>query len=204
MTFRPPGPSLDSAALRSVLDPYGGPGDDPPVRKGGWLASVALILRPANDAPEVLLIRRATSASDPWSGHMALPGGRKDPGDPSLFDTALRETREEVALALEREGDPLGRLGTVAPRSPHLPPLTVVPFVFGVAAASAAAARPASPEVHEVHWVSLLRFLDPSARSTVRVPGLEEELTFPAYEVAGQPVWGLTRRILIDLLERIR
>jgi 8-oxo-dGTP pyrophosphatase MutT (NUDIX family) len=202
MPTRSPSPSLDRAAFRSVLDPYRGLRDDPPVREGGWLASVALVLRPAPNVPEILLIRRSTDEQDPWSGHMALPGGRKDPADTSLLHTALRETREEVALELEREGEPLGRLGIVAPRTPHLPPITVAPFVFGVP--GTAAARPASPEVREVHWVSLGHFRDPTARSTVRPPGLEEGLSFPAYDVAGQPVWGLTHRILADLLERLR
>ena len=48
-------------------------------------AAVALLLRP-RDALEVLLIKRSVRESDPWSGHMALPGGRRDPGDSDLTD----------------------------------------------------------------------------------------------------------------------
>ena len=65
---------------------------DPPTN---W-AAVAVIVAPDPDA--VLLIRRAERSGDPWSGHIGLPGGRLDPADQSLRDTALRETREETGL----------------------------------------------------------------------------------------------------------
>ena len=69
--------------------------DDPELL---W-AAVAIVLAPDPDA--VLLIRRAERAGDPWSGHMALPGGRYEPKDPDLLGTALRETVEEVGVALK-------------------------------------------------------------------------------------------------------
>jgi hypothetical protein len=48
------------------------------VASGPGRAAVAIIVREANDAqPEILLIRRAERSSDPWSGHMAFPGGRE-------------------------------------------------------------------------------------------------------------------------------
>ncbi|MFN7699333.1 MAG: NUDIX domain-containing protein [Deltaproteobacteria bacterium] len=48
-------------------------------------AAVAAILRErAPGAPEVLFIRRAEKPGDPWSGHMAFPGGKQEPGDPDL------------------------------------------------------------------------------------------------------------------------
>jgi 8-oxo-dGTP pyrophosphatase MutT (NUDIX family) len=184
-----------------ILDPYGGPIDDPSPREGGWVAAVSVILRPTPQGAELLLIRRATHAEDPWSGHMALPGGRRDPTDPHLLHTAERETWEEVAIRLHGQARLLGKLGVVAPRNPGLPPLTILPLVFAVS--SETEARRAAPEeVAELHWVSLDHFRAPENRTRVPVPGATG-LTFPAFDVAGRMVWGLTHRVLTDLLGRV-
>jgi 8-oxo-dGTP pyrophosphatase MutT (NUDIX family) len=192
------------------LDPYRGPHDDPLPREGGWVAAVSVILRePAEESasrvPDLLLIRRAPHDRDPWSGHMALPGGRRDPADASLLDTALRETLEEVDIALSTAGRILGRLDPVAPRNAHLPPLTILPLVFAVP--SGMEARIASPfEVAEIHWVSVDHLRSPAARTSFRYAPAGDiggDLAFPAFDVAGRSVWGLTHRVLSDLLGRV-
>jgi hypothetical protein len=67
--------------LSEALASYAGDANDPLVLEGEVVqASVALVLR-ARDPLEILLIKRATSERDPWSGHMALPGGRRDGAD---------------------------------------------------------------------------------------------------------------------------
>src|ERR1035437_8323829 len=64
-------------------------------------AAVALILRETVDGEvELLFIKRAARGDDPWSGQIALPGGRHQASDQSLEDTAVRETLEEVGLEL--------------------------------------------------------------------------------------------------------
>jgi 8-oxo-dGTP pyrophosphatase MutT (NUDIX family) len=102
-------------------------------------AAVALLLRPRSTV-ELLLIQRAEHPSDPWSGHMALPGGRRDPGDPDLLHTALREVREETGIKAQRDAQLIGALDEVQARSRRQPPVLVTPYA--VAAARAAAARP--------------------------------------------------------------
>ena len=67
---------------------------------GSQLAAVALMLAPAGPDLEALFIRRAVRADDPWSGQVGLPGGRAEPRDADLLATAVRETREEVAVDL--------------------------------------------------------------------------------------------------------
>jgi NUDIX domain len=53
-----------------------------------------------NGDPEILFIKRATRTRDRWGGHIALPGGRRDPGDESDRAAAVRETWEEVGIDL--------------------------------------------------------------------------------------------------------
>jgi 8-oxo-dGTP pyrophosphatase MutT (NUDIX family) len=179
---------------------YAAGADDPPPPGPGWLqAAVALVVR-ANQGLELLLIKRARSERDPWSGHMALPGGRRDPGDDSLQATAVRETREETGLDLARVGVPLGRLDEVRPGSVRLPKLTIAPFVYGVPAH--AEARAASREVDAVHWVPLDRLRAPETHDDVEIPLPGGTRTFPCYRVVDEIVWGLTYRILRQFLER--
>ena len=65
------------------------------------------------------MIKRAEREGDPWSGHMAFPGGRKDPGDRNGFACAVRETEEEVGLQLGDGDKCIGRLSEVNAMSPH-------------------------------------------------------------------------------------
>ncbi|MBK8479835.1 MAG: CoA pyrophosphatase [Proteobacteria bacterium] len=158
-------------------------------------AAVALVLRPARgDDCELLLIHRAEHPADPWSGQMALPGGRVDPEDALARDAAEREVREEVDLDLRRAGRLLGVLDEVeaTARGRRLP-LVITPFVFELT-------EPVDPrpnhEVQALYWVGLASLRDPASATTMRVAydGLEHAL--PGIRVGEQVVWGLTYRVL--------
>ena len=156
-------------------------------------AAVAIVLAPDPDA--LLLIRRAERTGDPWSGHMALPGGRREPGDSDLLATAIRETSEEVGFALLPQ-DLAGSLDDVVPRTPVLPPIAVRPFVF------TPATRPPvvlNPEVADARWVLLDRLLHPESRrrAQVEIQGGRREVE--AYHLEDAIVWGMTERILSSL-----
>lgn len=186
--------------LSEALASYASDHDDPPIRDSDRVqAAVSLVLRGSVDL-EVLLIKRARSERDPWSGHMALPGGRRDGSDPALVDTAVRETREETGLDLARDGSRLGALDSLAPSSRRLPALTIYPFVFGVL--HDATARVASREVERVLWVSLDALRSPEGRGEVEMELPGGARTFPCYHVDGEVVWGLTYRIVHQFLER--
>jgi 8-oxo-dGTP pyrophosphatase MutT (NUDIX family) len=157
-------------------------------------AAVALILRSSRHL-ELLLIKRAVAQGDPWSGQMALPGGRRDPSDPSLLHTAMRETEEETAVSLDGVSFPMGRLEPMVPATHRLPPILIFPFVFGVPADTKAVV--ASREVDEVIWTPLSTFQQPTALGTVDITyGDGSSRTFPCFRVEGRVVWGLTYRIL--------
>lgn len=160
-------------------------------------AAVSVILR-AGDPLDLLLIKRATWDGDPWSGHMAFPGGRWERHDPGLIHTARRETREETGIDLDALGHPLGRLVHVAPASPRLPKMRITPFVFAVPEHTEA--RVASVEVERVHWVPIDVLLAPETSAEVQIRFPDFSAKFPSYHVAGEHVWGLTHRILTSLL----
>lgn len=159
---------------------------------GAQPAAVAVIIAPGR---EILLVRRAVHESDRWSGHMALPGGRFELGDRDLLATAIRETREEVGVALGEDAL-LGVLDDLAPRAPTLPPVVVRPFVFGLPARPEA--RP-SGEIAGVRWFSLDSLAASAAEAEVDVDGARARV--PAFvPETGCVIWGMTHRILSGLL----
>lgn len=170
----------------------------------GMRAAVALVVRGGSAGAEgkadleALFVRRARVEGDPWSGHVALPGGRAEPADADLFDTACRETREETGLVLDRSNC-LGRLTEIHPRSPHLPPICVTPFVAWLEERQEVRLN------HELTghvWIPLPALSDPQYRSTLvrEVPSVRE---FPTIDYEGHVIWGLTFAILEDFVEAV-
>ena len=171
---------------------------EPPNVEDCGQAAVSLVLRAAADM-ELLLIKRAEAEWDPWSGHMALPGGRRDPNDRDLVATAVRETGEETAVDLEASGWRLGRLEPVHPAGQTLPRLMIVPYVFGVPPEITAVVN--SPEVDSVMWVDLSTLRDPATLRTTTIHLPEGPTVFPCFRVGEHAVWGLTYRIVAGFLE---
>lgn len=165
-------------------------------------AAVAAVLR-GDRAPELLFIRRAEHPSDPWSGHMAFPGGRVDAADPSPLHAARRETREEVRLDLEASARLVGRLSTLPAVGRGRPvPLVIHPFVF-VAGTDHPPLEPDPREVQEAVWVPLAHLLDPARRSTLRYEHEGRALDLPCCRYRGRVIWGLTLRMFDELARRL-
>ena len=164
-------------------------------------AAVAVVFRVVPSGQlELLLIRRAEHEGDPWSGHVALPGGRQESGDLTLQHTAVRETREETSIDIDATGVVLGTLDELRPRTPVLPPIIVTPFV---AVIDAEASIAPSEEVAEAFWVPWSQVVDPATtvESTVTARGAEWRV--PSYVIGRHVVWGMTERILRQLTERL-
>lgn len=187
-------PTLEQ--IRSALSGY-----QPDLQSGEdrGQAAVAMVLRDLGDGPEVLFIERALREGDPWSGHMAFPGGRVDPGDRDARSTAERETLEEVGVSLE-PASYLGRLDDieggarvqsrsllVSAHVYHLPqPEHLTP----------------NYEVREAFWFPVPGLLDPSRHVDYRHPAMKD-VRYPGILVGipeRQVVWGLTYRILEGFL----
>ena len=143
-------------------------------------AAIALVIRLGeNERPELLLIKRAEYEGDPWSGHIACPGGRMEAIDEDLERTAIRETREEIGIDLAHDGRVIGTLDDVAPRTPVLPPIIIRPYVAVVVPRVFIVT---SEEVADTFWVPLevLRRPESSGTGVVRVRGIAREVPRPS------------------------
>ena len=171
-------------------------------------AAVALVLidgvppppppPPPGAGLEILLIRRAERAGDPWSGQIAFPGGRYERGDPDLLATAIRETREETGVDLAH-AERLGSLDDLYPRTATLPPVVVRPFVFALDRRPPPGLVP-SAEVERAFWLPLARLGEPGVRREITLTLRGVERTFPAYLVNDEVIWGMTERILTPFI----
>lgn len=160
-------------------------------------AAVAIVLSALDGAgPALLLIERARDPRDPWSGHIGLPGGRRDPGDTDRIATAIRETAEEVLITLD-PGQVVGRLPPIQARRRGVRlPLWVEPVVFRL---EAAVPPQRSLEVAASRWVPFSQLLHPGNGRDHLVETANGPRPFPAVRLDQWTLWGLTYRMLDDL-----
>ena len=161
-------------------------------------AAVAAILRMAAAGPEILFIHRAEDPRDPWSGHMAFPGGKIDDVDSDALSAVLRETREEVGLDLETHATRLGRLSDVRAIGRGRPlSMVISPFVFEL---QTVPDLRTNHEVETVVWVPVAFLADHANRETMPYRRYGLSLDLPCYRYHGHLIWGLTLGMADDLL----
>ena len=189
-----------------------------PFRHMAQRSAVAIISRQGPKGEEILLIKRATRAGDPWSGHIAFPGGKKQTSDTSTQNTAIRETHEEISLDLAIDSQYLGRsLDLITRRHNVVKPMIVTPYRFKLINTVNFDAGNIVPnhEVAEALWIPLSFLKDKRNQSTMRwSPFITSKkhpsyqtwlrssasLELPCYYFQGHCIWGLTYRMIIDIL----
>lgn len=167
--------------------------------EGTRRAAILLAMRARADGePELLMIKRSEFEGDPWSGHIACPGGRMEPDDADLAATAMRETWEETGVDVAKDGRVLGHLDELRPRNAHLPPLVIRPYV---ALVRADVQLVPSREVADAFWVPVAALRTTSAwgTDTVRIRGRDR--TVSVFRHGAYTVWGLTERVLRQFLD---
>jgi 8-oxo-dGTP pyrophosphatase MutT (NUDIX family) len=189
--------SPEDLAARLDALAAGTPNVAPPPRRAAVAVALAL-----DGPPRVLLMRRAAHPGDPWSGQVSLPGGGHEPEDADLLATAVRETREEVGVDLGRDARLVGALEARRARARGaVLDLDVTPFVFTLERAVEPAVN---EEAEEAFWLPLDRVLRGEldhAYAYRHTDGRTIEL--PSWRFEERVIWGMTHRILSDLLAAV-
>ncbi len=152
-------------------------------------AAVALLLRATNQDFQVLFVKRAEKSGDPWSGQTAFPGGKRDPEDRNLKETVVRETLEETSINLLEGCRFLGATEPV--RSTQKPEMKILPFVVLLEKEQAIKLN---EELTEYFWTPLKELA--KHKGTAKFSFGE----YPAYIIENHIIWGLTYKIMQNLL----
>ncbi len=178
-------------------------------------AAVALVLRAAEADMEALFIRRALHDADPWSGHLAFPGGRIDETDADARAAAERESLEEVGIDLVQAdvragrgssgaGCHVRRLGRLDDVLGYAESIRVSAFVYGLT--GPVELKP-NYEVHEVFWTPLRHCTDPDRQAIREFEYLDVSRPLPTIRLLEDeraPVlWGITYKFMDDFMARI-
>ena len=175
-------------------------------------AAVAMILREVNGDAHILMIKRAARQGDPWSGHMAFPGGVMEAEDRHGFDVACRETEEEIALRLMQSGRFIGRLSELMTHFQlRRRAMVVSPYVFVVddevvddqVVDDEIACAP-NAEVSELLWVPLAYLANSNNRERMKWRVGMLDIPLPCYRYQGRLIWGLSLMMLDELLALLR
>jgi len=161
-------------------------------------ASVMMILKESGQNYSMLFIKRPENERDPFSGHMAFPGGRMESGDKDKLETAVRETNEEVGININSSGRILGSIDDVNPNNPRARNYIVTPYLSVLN--EEVILKPDANEVEKTVWVPMPHLTD-DKNAQVRMRDRGGRLVKDyAYNYEQYIIWGMTGRILHQFL----
>ena len=180
-----------------------------------WLkrSAVAIVMDQATtEQASLLLIKRADNERDPWSGHMAFPGGRYEPGDKNGLATAKREMQEEVGFDIDQlvadsaasgsiDGQCIARLSDIKTSRRVTPNAMIVsPYIFSVQNKPKLVAN---HEVADTVWVPLSFFAALENRGVYEMKYQDRKIEMPCYRYQGNVIWGLTLSMIDEILRAL-
>jgi 8-oxo-dGTP pyrophosphatase MutT (NUDIX family) len=169
----------------------------PEVRDAAWAAVAAVLRREADDLQLLLMVRRR-DPRDPWSGQVCLPGGRREPWDRDLLAAARRETHEELGLDLGAQAQLAGALSPLRARAAAGPmALVIQPYVF---LARENLEPVPGPEAECALWLPLAAAARGELDTQFHWRSADQERALPAWRLGTHTVWGLTHRMIGELL----
>ena len=168
-----------TSEINPILDNYG----------QNKLASVLVVIY--GESPIVIMTEKPKHMKF-HAGEISFPGGKLDPEDSNLLDTALRETREEIGLVL-RKDQIIGQLDPVITLNSRF---TILPFVSVV---DEIPPLSANAEVEKIFHIPLEPFLKTMANDPNPSHNLIQEMF--TFEYEGQIVWGASARVLKQIVD---
>jgi len=160
-------------------------------------AAVSIIISPEQ---EILFIKRSHNPKDPWSGHMAFPGGKKDHSDHDIIHTSRREIYEEVGISLNHQDHYCGSLSfypvtykqkdTGLAISPHI---YLLPKKVELALDQT--------EVEDAYWISTDYLIDKQNRVLKEFSIQEKLIKRESIPYRGEFIWGITFEILNNFFQ---
>jgi 8-oxo-dGTP pyrophosphatase MutT (NUDIX family) len=185
--------SSQAERLRAVLlDPV----EARRIEVSGSLTAAVLVPLYERDAQLWAVFTRRHSELRLHAGQISFPGGRPEPDDADLTQTALREAHEEIGLA----PDAVELLGALAPTPTVVSDIAIHPVVGLVG--RPAAWTLAADEVEAVLEAPLAQLAPTHRYRTVQRPGASATTT-DSYMLGESEIWGATGRILTDLFVRL-
>jgi 8-oxo-dGTP pyrophosphatase MutT (NUDIX family) len=159
-------------------------------RRAGVLAPLFV-----RDGALWVLLTKRTESVERHRGQIAFPGGRQEEDDASLYQTALRETEEEIGVA---PAD-VRFLGALTPLT-TITDYYVEPYVGAIP--HPYRFRIQETEIADLVEVPVRALLDPAALETKPFPGREEPVLF--YHYGETVIWGATARMLKELMDALK
>ena len=155
-------------------------------------SAVALILNKSSNHKKEILFTKRSEFLEHHKGQISFPGGTKDSSDLTLLETAIRETKEEIGLVLDKNDKVL--------ELPSLPtfssPFLVTPFVFETTGLELNTLWPSKNEISEIFMAPLDHFLD---TKNTKIESLERDgliYKLTVYYFNEHRIWGATAKIL--------
>ena len=186
--------------LRRALDGETAVAGDLAALRASVCVLVAGVEQTPGVCPSLCLVRRAKWAADPWSGHIALPGGSRT-GNETPEETVRREVREEVGISIADTAE-LTALPQLRIRlAGRERPLLLDSFVCHVA--GPLPALRCSSEIDSAFWVPVTDLWNPANLGHLALGDQGDTLVYPAVRLRQGTVFGITLRVLTLLSDRL-
>lgn len=156
-------------------------------------SAVLVLLYHIEDHPNILFTRRSQNVAH-HKGQICFPGGVRDEVDPSLWETALRESEEEIGVQAQ-DIQYIGELGSVVTPTGF----QISPYVGWHRGPLTVSASPV--EIEEVFWAPVEHFMKEGNLHYVTRTYFGNSIQDPVFRFNHHEIWGATARILVDFLE---